>query len=560
MNVGNFHKPIAGALCAVALAGCAGFGEKVDVRPIAETTKRGPEGTPEVSITNFSDALRCMDEKLLSWGIRDVHVLADDLDDKTKKVAAGTKDMLISAISNMTRRSRAIQLNTFGQDTKALTEFILRGQTLAPFGEQPQFAIRGSVSQFDQNIVRRERDLGVGYNDKWSVGLSENAGVSRLAVDLNMIFGSNFAIVPGVTSQNSILVFNQGRGADGDAQVRKFGITFNLSISRTDGLAHALRNLIDLSAIELIGRVTRTPYWRCLSARSDQAEIKREVEDWFQSARTSGDLTQYVQFQLRERGYYAGQVDGKISAEFNQAVASYRVAMRVGASGDPGTVDLEFFRAYLDADHAIVWLENPLPTLPTLRTIPPKPAAVAPMTPAEPQSVTVSPPAIPALVAGRPTAERPAASLGGPTAAGPERLRVSVDSLGGGVVFGRGEDVEIVVYPNRTAYVHCFRRDDQRQVRRIFPHQGQQNALIRGGESITLPGSGPFRLTASARGITEAIVCYATDREVLTTLPQRFRAPAFQALPVSSVEELKQAFRHASNDMFAEGVFYVRTQ
>ena len=220
---------ISGIFAALVLTGCSLMDPRVAVRQVADEQRRGPETPPEVSISNFSDALRCMDTTLNNWGIRDVSVLVDDLDDKTKKVAAGAKDMLISAVSNMTRRSRAVRLNTFGQDSRALTEFALRGQTIGPFSEQPQFAIRGSISQFDQNIARRERDVGVAYNDKWSVGYSDNAAVSRLAIDLNMIYGGNFAIVPGVTSQNSILVMSQGRGADGDAQVRKFGVTFTMA-------------------------------------------------------------------------------------------------------------------------------------------------------------------------------------------------------------------------------------------------------------------------------------------------------------------------------------------
>ena len=80
---------------------------QTDVAETARTMRAGPASAPARNITNFSDALRCMDGLFITYGIRDVAVMVEDLDDKTKKVTAGTKDMLISAISTMTRRSRA---------------------------------------------------------------------------------------------------------------------------------------------------------------------------------------------------------------------------------------------------------------------------------------------------------------------------------------------------------------------------------------------------------------------------------------------------------------------
>ena len=68
--------------------------------------RKGPESTPIRSITNFSSGLRCMDNMFLMYGVRDLVVITEDISDQTKKVSAGTKDMLITSVSEMTSAAR----------------------------------------------------------------------------------------------------------------------------------------------------------------------------------------------------------------------------------------------------------------------------------------------------------------------------------------------------------------------------------------------------------------------------------------------------------------------
>jgi hypothetical protein len=525
---------LASALAAV-LSGCASVDMKARVQETAQETRKGPTAAPEKTLTNFSDALRCMDNLFITYGIRDVSVLVEELDDKTKRVSAGTKDMLISAASSMTHRSRAIRLVTFGQGSSSLDEWILRGgNRLSPFSEIPLFAIRGSVSQFDQNLASREGDAGVALSDRLSVGIAKRASVSRMAIDLNMIYGANFSIVPGVTSQNSILLYNEGVGADGDATIRKFGINFNMTIAKTEGQAQGLRNLVDLAAIELFGRLSRTPYWSCLGSKSDVPEVAKEIEDWYYAMEANGDLIPYLQFQLRNRGYFGGPLNAQLSPALAESVSLYRVAM--GGEPGRGSIDLDFFRRYLSSDHAQVVARNPPPAKVPGAEV--RPTQAAPAQSPGPQ---------------------PVASNGSST--GPaERLQLLVESASGEQVFSRGQPVQLAVVANRQAHLHCFMRDEGRQVQRIFPNRFQRDTLLRPGETLRLPGPMRFEIVASPRGLPETVVCYATDRDVLAQLPRHIAGADFENLPVASMDEIRSAFRTATNDQFAEGVFHVRTR
>ena len=73
-----------------------------------------PQDRAQRSITNFSPALRCMDGLLFNAGVRDLTMVMDDMRDATQKVPVGARDMMTSAVSEMTRRSRAVRLSLIG--------------------------------------------------------------------------------------------------------------------------------------------------------------------------------------------------------------------------------------------------------------------------------------------------------------------------------------------------------------------------------------------------------------------------------------------------------------
>lgn len=101
-------------LSAAFLVGCVNV--KEDVKKEVPKLVKGPEDKPFRTLTDFSEALRCMDSMFIQYGSYDISMLVENLQDDTKKVKAGARDMLVSAVSEMTRRSQAVRLITFGSD------------------------------------------------------------------------------------------------------------------------------------------------------------------------------------------------------------------------------------------------------------------------------------------------------------------------------------------------------------------------------------------------------------------------------------------------------------
>jgi len=486
------------ALCTVlATVGCATFEPRIEVADRTVEARLGPQTPPARSITGFTDSLRCMDELLLFHGVRDVTIMVEDLGDNTKKLSAGTRDMLISAVSEATKRSRGVKLITFGPDVSNLAAFMTNAQTSSAFASMPMFNIRGSVSQFDDNVMRKQFDAGVALGGA-SAGAARSASFAVLGIDLNVISTEDFSLVPGVTARNQVAVFKTGSGADGEAEYKKFGINFSQTLQRAEGQSQALRTLVELGVVELFGRLFRMPYWKCLGVSADHDAVRQETADWFYMLGDSGDLLPWMQIQLRHRGWYAGAIDGRANAPYVAAVAKARQAVGMAPQGG---VDLPFFERLLDQ------FERRMDLLPRL--------------------VERSP------------------------------IELTLATPGQGPKFRHGERIKMTITPSRDAFVYCFMQDVTKRWMRILPNPMSGLAKLAADRTLTLPGAMPFELIAESGAGRETIACYATAQDVTPQLPRAILAPAFQYLTLREMTELDEAFGRASAQQHGKGVIDV---
>jgi hypothetical protein len=504
---------------AAILGGCSVMEVKKDIVEKTAAIRKAPQSAPHRSITSFSAALRCMDGMLVDYGVRDVGVLVEDIVDQTKKVNAGTKDMLISAVSEMTRRSRAIRLVAFGQDANNAIAFVQQAGSKSIYEIVPQFDVKGSITQLDENLIRNQKDLGFAVREYLNLGVSRDAASNLIGLDLTVLRTSDLSVVAGVTSRNSVILFKEGRGVDGDATIKKLGITFNMNLSKSEGQAQALRNLVELASIELVGRLTRTPYWLCLGSSPDHEEVRLEISDWyFAMASNPVELVQYFQWQFRRRGVYDGPIDGVLTDALREALSRYREALGMTREPKPS---LEFFEAYLRADH---------------RALRERIAATGPRAPAP--------------------GEPPAAAAARDPAT-PLALKVNARSA---QKSRRGEAVQVVVRPNRDAHVYCYLRDEHARIMRFYPNRFTRDALVTSAHPLELPGAQRFRISASVTGVHETIACFATERDVMGMLPPAVIGMDFEALALTSLEQVRAGFAAATKRNFAEAYFNVETR
>lgn len=506
------------------LAGCAGTGDfRKQAAEHVEVAKTGQTARPWRTITGFAEGLRCMDNQMIIYGVRDMPMLVEDLSDQTKKLSAGTRDMLISAVSDMSKRSRGIRLVTFGADVSNLANFHANAESKRPYQNIPLHDIRGSISQLDEAIFKKQMDGGITIGPI-GVGAAKSAEATVLAMDLSVISAMDYAVVPGVTARNSVMIYKEGAGVDGEAEYKKLGLNFGMTLTRTEGRAQALRALIELSVIELIGKLTHTPYWSCLNADLNGPEVTTEISDWFYSMAVNGELTGWMQEQLALRGVYAGPIDGEPHREFDQALIQFRV--KLGLSPHP-KLDEALFAAYLRRPHQELVAITP-------RT--PKPVAAA--APAQAPAVQAKAPPAPATTTSSAKADALAVTVASPRS----QYRV-------------GEPISLTVVPSRDAHVFCYLQDESGKVVRFFPNRFAPDSLVRAASPLQVPGDMRFVLTAGPRGSSESVDCFAVAKGSAERMPAALVGADFEPLPVASLQDVRGAVAKALADNVAVGNF-----
>ena len=484
------------------LAGCVEVRE--DVKEEVATLTKGPQEAPFRTITDFTPALRCMDSLMIEYGIHDVSMLVEDLKDNTKNVNTGAKDMFISAISEMTRRSHAVRLITFGADSGNLVSFLATANVLSPYSVIPTYDIRGSISQLDKSVAAKDASAGLNVSAgsaALGLGGAATANASVLALDMSVISSADYAVIPGVVSKNSIVIFKQGKGLDADARISKFGVNFAMSVTRAEGDAQALRNLIELAAVELIGKLTKTPYWSCLGVNPDNREVKDEIYDWFYTLVADGQIVPYLQIQLANRDFYLGAVDGVYSEDFTKAVLNYKSALGMEVNGN---VDLAFFSAVLSRP--------------------------APPAPADPYSIPATP------------------------------VGIDIRYANGKQILTPSEQFQLVIRPEKDAYLYCYFEDENGAVQRFFPNRFVPDSLVKHNQPLTLPGSLPFKLYASSTGRPERLACFSSGKNVLSGLPGDVKGIDFEELQVSSLENVESVFARVVGPNLGGEYFEIRVK
>jgi hypothetical protein len=456
------------------------------------------------NIGNFNEALRCMDDMFIAQGKQDIYITTAGIPDATGLIATGTKEMFITAVSRMSAKSNAFHFVDYDPtqlDVQVLSEMVgLRQEFVAP-----NYYVRGAITQLDSNVLQSSAAAGVSIPGL-DAAFSANKVVSVVSIDLNMGKLVTRQIMPGISSSNSIAVVQSGKGADVGGLIGKAGLSLSVSLDKSEGFHQAVRNLIELSTIEILGKLTRVPYWQCLSIEATNPNFRSEARTWF-DLMGEGERNRFVSAALARTGYLQGQSAAGGPA-LSDAVARYQAENDLVPNG---RIDFDLYYRLLAADTR----------RPSVRTV----AAAVPM--AEP--AVAAPATAPlGLVVGSQRGPRPTYRI--------------------------GETMVIAVQPTRDAYVYCYYQDAAGTVARIFPNRFQPDPFLQAGHQIEIPPAGQksFAIRFDAPGGAEAVACLGSDREVGLRLPDRLKAQDLEPLPVKGLDEVAAQFRGVPGAQIAD--------
>jgi predicted small secreted protein len=301
---------------------------------------------PNRSLTSFTPGLVCMDRMFKENNVSPILVTSSGLPDYSEargSAGYGTKEMLISAISTMSRESGALRYVAYDRTTPniiALQSAHPKKQAFIP----PDFFIRGAITQIDTSPFSQQKGFSLSFADlggdfeNGGLANSNSVSLSTVGLDLNVGMISNFQMLPGITSANSFSVVKRGVSGELSLSFEKVGGIYSLNQQQADALSNALRGLIEVGSIELFGKLYDLPYWECLAELGSNAPVVKAAQNQYSSKERSQRVSD-VATALEQIGYLAAKDnqqlddDGLLSTPLRNAVSKYRAKNDLYGSG-----------------------------------------------------------------------------------------------------------------------------------------------------------------------------------------------------------------------------------
>lgn len=494
------------------LTGCAPMSPAKDAPYHARAPEiNRPAVRPTRSLSSFSDSLMCMDHLFRESGMGRVLITSKSIPDYSGRIAVATKEMIVTALSQMSRVSNAFrfvdyEVNIAQQDTvQNLTTLLLNNNQIRL--QRPALYVSGAVAFVDQQVISNNVEVGTSAS-RLETGYSQNKRSTVIGLEMHLGDFRSRTFIPGLDSANEIVIGSGGQGLDLSGRIGNYGVQFNVGRDYTQGSGPAIRTLVELAMIELLGKWARVPYWQCLTLEQTHPEFIRQMREWFEEAGPA-NRSQLVRRSLVRRGYLETETPN--DSALRQALTQFQADERLVVTG------ILDFPTYERAMRNFVSL-SPDGHLQRIGWVNTDGISMAADTSQQGQSAHVD---------------------------------MQIENLMvGREHFLPGEQIFLSATVSRTSYLYCYMENAEKQVIRLLPNATNSSGWIAANQAVRIPDwmspTPGFVLDAGIPG-QERVACFASANDLTGKLPANLQQPAFRPLQgASSLEDIGAQLRQAA--------------
>ena len=284
----------AGLLAALAiLGGCASMDKAVsDTQKLyAESEQRKLK--PAANLNDYSLALQRFGQMLQIYkkGDPTIYVQTRDIRDATNLSHPLVGAEIPGEITEMVRTA----INRIGPNVVYIPFYpdylVAQAQMGAQIGvTMPNYVITGALTEFDRALSGAGRSNNLSLNFGKGRGETDagadwkrTAILSSLGLDLNLVNFSTNQMMPQMQAANVMKVWNFSKETNASLGFYGDSFGFKLEGKYLQGRHSAIRTLVDLSVLELLGKATNTPYWRSIPGAQPDPVVVGNVRNTFNS-------------------------------------------------------------------------------------------------------------------------------------------------------------------------------------------------------------------------------------------------------------------------------------
>ncbi len=297
----------AGVVIAGLLSSCAvvdWFAGKTSDDEVKEMDKDVAKSV-EKKATAYDESLKKFGRMLDAYNISTIRVQSKLISNQTaeKGLPDDVSRMLISAVNKIGPKIIYVpydpsyvinEANTGGDINRAL----------------PNIVLAGGITEYDKDLIEKNRELksevsiqegdfGSNYSHDGGLGYKAGSGVSRLTLDLQLMNYRTQTYLSGIQAINQVNMRKTELGWGVGYFFQGSGLAFQYSLRKKQGQYYAIRLLVELSVLEVLGKYFDVPYWKCVDGMATDTTMIARLRDEFDmldDARQVAYLKEYLFF------------------------------------------------------------------------------------------------------------------------------------------------------------------------------------------------------------------------------------------------------------------------
>lgn len=288
-------------------------------------------------LTVFSQAVLDLGKMTDIYGCPPIKILSKNITDNTGVSAASGGEipnditqMVVSTLNGIGGRVVFIPHDAiFMSDYRALGYSKFENKNI------PDVVIFGGISEFDRGLKTQGGTLNMGLDTKdfaegdqmwfgpqtfgFDFWKSRKESFARIAIDFNLMDFGTLAGIPQVQASNTIEVSKAT--SDEELGFTLFGPTFGLkgTVKKIQGRHAAVRIMVQLSMIQIIGKYLKLPYWRLLPDAKPDTVVLNAIQQEYLRMNEFQRIAK-IQELLYMHGFkipYTGKLDSETCKALN---------------------------------------------------------------------------------------------------------------------------------------------------------------------------------------------------------------------------------------------------
>jgi len=254
--------------------------------------KKTQTTTPEIKVTTFTQAIEKLGLMYEIYAKPELRIMPTQILDKTGTSAPSkgeipydVTDMMKTSLNNIGGGILFVPYNPVYMQQLAITGYTEWGEKLIP-----GVVIDGGITEFDRSLSTIGDGIEGGVASSLGsspfgldFGNDNKSSVSRATVDFNLIDFKRNVGIPHKSATNSIELYKSVGEKSIGATI--YGVTLgsNSTVKHIQARHEAIRLLIQLSVIQIVGKYKQLPYWRLLPSIVQNERVYDEIEEKFEA-------------------------------------------------------------------------------------------------------------------------------------------------------------------------------------------------------------------------------------------------------------------------------------